>query len=280
MMKRLFWVLVFAMSAILLSCLEGGESDQGNVRPMPETMTDQNMMAKVAVQSDMGGDENPETEKIETRKLIKDARLAFETNDMESTRKKVAEIILKYNASVDNENEYKTEWEISNNMTIRVRYDLFEQFVEELIANEEKVTDKSINVQDVTAEFIDVEARLRTQRELENRYLEILKRGNTVTELLEVERALASVRSEIESYESRLKFMSNQVAHSTINLRFFKTIESKTFNFGEQIVRGFQNGWIAIQWFIVGLVNLWAFLIVGTIVFFIIYRAVKKSKKV
>jgi hypothetical protein len=280
-MNRIFWVLIFTLSVVLLSCLDEGDSGNSNVNLQSERMmAPEQGMSKMAVTEDMSAHENPEPERVETRKLIKDARLAFETKDMQATRKKVADILVKYNAYLDNENEFSTEYELSNSMTIRVQYDKFEKFVDELLANENKVVEKSIDVRDITAEFMDVEARLRTQKELENRYRELLARGNSVTELLEVERALANVRAEIESMESRMKYMSNRVALSTVNLRYFKTLESKNFSFWEQVAKGFENGWLAIQWFIIGIINLWAFLIIGAIVFFIIYRAVKKPKKV
>ncbi len=279
-MKKSFILLLMLLSVTLISCLDEGGSESSAENLQSERMMAPPNMAKMAVNEDMSDNENSSQEIVETRKLIKDARLAFETKDMQATRKKVSEILLKYNAYLDNENEFATEFELSNSMTIRVQYDLFEKFVDDLLANEEKVVEKSISVRDITAEFMDVEARLRTQKELENRYRELLAKGNSVTELLEVERALANVRAEIESMESRMKHMSNQVALSTVNLRYFKTLESKSFSFGEQVLKGFVNGWLAIQWFIIGIINLWAFLIIGAIVFFIVYRAVKKPKKV
>lgn len=280
-MKQSFIILLIVLSVTLLSCLDEGSSGRGTENLQSEDMLASSpQMTKMAINEDMSANENTGQEIVETRKLIKDARIAFETKDMQATRKKVSEIMLKYNAYLDNENEFATEYELSNSMTIRVQYDLFEKFVDELLANEEKVVEKSIDVRDITAEFLDVEARLRTQKELENRYRELLAKGNSVTELLEVERALANVRAEIESMESRMKHMSNRVALSTVNLRYFKTLESKNFSFGEQVLKGFENGWLAIQWFIIGIINLWAFLIIGAIVFFIIYRAVRKSKKV
>jgi hypothetical protein len=279
-MKQSFILLLMLLSVSLISCLDEGGSGSGGENAQSERMMASSPdMAKMAITEDMSGNENTGQEIVETRKLIKDARLAFETKDMQATRKKVSEILLKYNAYLDNENEFATENELSNSMTIRVQYDLFEKFVDDLLANEEKIVEKSISVRDITAEFLDVEARLRTQKELENRYRELLAKGNSVTELLEVERALANVRAQIESMESRMKHMSNQVALSTVHLRYFKKLESKSFSFGEQVLKGFVNGWLAIQWFIIGIINLWAFLLIGAIVFFIIYRAVKKSKK-
>jgi hypothetical protein len=72
--------------------------------------------------------------------------------------------------------------------------------------------------QDVTEEYIDLEARLRTQRALEAQYLEIMKQANKVSDALEVNRQLAEVRGVIEQTEGRRRFLENQAALSTIKV--------------------------------------------------------------
>jgi hypothetical protein len=71
---------------------------------------------------------------------------------------------------------------------------------------------------DVTEEFIDLDARLRTQRALEAQFLEIMKRADKVSDALEVQTQLAAVRTEIERVEGRRRFLENQAALSTINV--------------------------------------------------------------
>ena len=77
----------------------------------------------------------------------------------------------------------------------------------------------SVNAQDVTAEWVDVEARLANHRRSEAR-LQALLAENTATlaDVLQVERELARVRGEIESYEGRMRVLSDQVGLATLHL--------------------------------------------------------------
>jgi hypothetical protein len=81
-----------------------------------------------------------------------------------------------------------------------------------------RVADEKTTGQDVTEEYIDLEARLRTQRALEAQFLEIMKETDTVAEALQVQRELANVRTEIERVEGRRRYLENQVSFSTITV--------------------------------------------------------------
>jgi hypothetical protein len=80
------------------------------------------------------------------------------------------------------------------------------------------VTAQKITGKDVTEEFIDLEARLRTQRALEAQLLEIMKRAQEVDDAIAVQRELTTVRTEVERVEGRRRFLENQSSLSTISV--------------------------------------------------------------
>lgn len=80
------------------------------------------------------------------------------------------------------------------------------------------VTAEKITGKDVTEEFIDLEARLRTQRALESQLLEIMKGARAVSDAISVQRELTNVRTEIERIEGRRRFLENQSSLSTISV--------------------------------------------------------------
>jgi hypothetical protein len=80
------------------------------------------------------------------------------------------------------------------------------------------VTAQKITGKDVTEEYIDLEARLRTQRALEAQLLEIMKRSEGVADAIAVQRELTNVRTEIERVEGRRRFLENQASLSTISV--------------------------------------------------------------
>lgn len=77
---------------------------------------------------------------------------------------------------------------------------------------------ENVNGQDVTEEFIDLEARLKTQKALELQFLEIMRQATKVADALEVQRQIADVRTDIEKLEGRKRFLENRASLSTITV--------------------------------------------------------------
>src|SRR4030095_6510630 len=75
---------------------------------------------------------------------------------------------------------------------------------------------ENVSGQDVTEEFIDLEARIKTQKALELQFLEIMRQANKVADALEVQRQIADVRTDIEKLEGRKRFLENRSSLSTI----------------------------------------------------------------
>jgi hypothetical protein len=82
-----------------------------------------------------------------------------------------------------------------------------------------RVLAEKVTGQDVTEEFVDLEARLRVQRAFEQQLLALLREAKSVQDSLEVHQQLAQVRSEIERVEGRRRYLVNQTDLSTITLR-------------------------------------------------------------
>jgi hypothetical protein len=106
----------------------------------------------------------------------------------------------------------------SVNLIVRVPALQFDQAMNEIRGVATRVLQEKRTGQDVTEEFIDLEARVKNQRALEAQFLEIMKRAGKVEEALDVQRQLAEVRTEIEKIEGRKRFLENQAALSTINV--------------------------------------------------------------
>lgn len=105
-------------------------------------------------------------------------------------------------------------------VTIEVRVPAaeFDAVLSEIRAGGGRVKEEKITGQDVTEEYIDLEARLRTKKALEGQFLEIMKEARKVSDALEVQRELAEVRTEIERLEGRRRFLENQSSLSTIKV--------------------------------------------------------------
>jgi hypothetical protein len=72
--------------------------------------------------------------------------------------------------------------------------------------------------QDVSQEFVDLEARVRHLRAVETQLLELLDRANTVAAALAVQSQLNQVQLELERARGRLQYLEDQVSFATISL--------------------------------------------------------------
>ena len=75
---------------------------------------------------------------------------------------------------------------------------------------------RSISTDDVTENFYDLETRLNTRKILQQKLSGYLKDAKNISDLLEIERQLNNVTSEIESMEKQFRRLSNQIEFSTI----------------------------------------------------------------
>ncbi len=105
-------------------------------------------------------------------------------------------------------------------LTIRVPRDQFFTILDRIGALGE-VRDEFVSSDDVTEQFIDLEARLRSATHEEARLVELLGSAETVADLLVIERELGRVRTEIERLQGRLNFLSSRVELSTITVSLF-----------------------------------------------------------
>jgi hypothetical protein len=72
--------------------------------------------------------------------------------------------------------------------------------------------------QDVSEEFVDLEARARHLEAVETQLLELLRRARTVGSALAVQSRLNEVQLQLEQVRGRMRFLEDQVAFATISL--------------------------------------------------------------
>jgi hypothetical protein len=176
--------LLLVLVVILTAC-EGGNSHRLGIGS-PE--------AAYEVDTRLATLDAPVTEQsapsIIDRKLIRNGNIEFLTSDVRNTKTEIERIAKEQQGyiSAENENNYGNRFQI--NQTLRIPADKFDEVLKQLEGLAEKVDNKNINTQDVTEEFIDVEARLKTKKELEARYLELLKQAKTVAVLFQLKARL------------------------------------------------------------------------------------------
>ncbi len=103
-------------------------------------------------------------------------------------------------------------------VVVRVPRDRFQ----DVMARIEKlgdVTHRDIKAEDVTDEFVDIQARLKNAYSMRDRLSDLLSKA-PAKEALDIEKELGRVTEEIERMEGRLKLLRDQIAFSTITVTF------------------------------------------------------------
>jgi hypothetical protein len=158
------------------------------------------------------------------RKIIRNATLTLEADEPSKATQRVASVAESRGGFVVTSESRQQGgargskgYEVFT-VEIRVPSAQFDAALSEIRAAAGSVTAQKITGRDVTEEYIDLEARLRTQRALESQLLEIMKGADAVADAISVQRELTTVRTEIERVEGRRRFLENQSSLSTISV--------------------------------------------------------------
>lgn len=145
------------------------------------------------------------------RKLIKTGHLNMEVATLSDLDKTVAEFAQKYNGYVTNSSMNENGFDA----TVRIPNRNFEEAMNSA-GDLGKVKYRSVNSQDVSEDFYDLQTRLETKKTMQKKLESYLSSAKDMKDLLEVERQLNMVTTEVESMEGRMKRLSNQIDYSTI----------------------------------------------------------------
>ncbi|PKA82953.1 uncharacterized protein DUF4349 [Ulvibacter sp. MAR_2010_11] len=275
---KLFSSILFLF---FLAC--GGPASDNGVMVADEEMAGYKLEPEMAsmdgVLQSIDGSESTE---IQEQKIIKTANLVFETQKPEETHQKILQLAQQYKGTVQNDNSGKGYNRLFRNLTVRVPTESFHNFIAGVSEGVDYFDQREISQQDVSEEFVDLEARLKAKRELEKRYLELLSQAKSVKDMLEIERELSNIREEIEAKQGRLQFLQNRVSMSTVTIEFYKITSETgiTQSYGQKMKNAFQGGWDGISVFFLGLLYLWPlFLLIGIAILVIRWIIRRRKKK-
>ena len=106
------------------------------------------------------------------------------------------------------------------NITIRVPQDRFFTAVERLMALGE-VQNQNQGSEDMSSQFIDLEAQLHSAQRREQSLLSLLEKAVKLSDILTLEQQLNRVRTEIERLQGQLDFLERRVEFATISVFLF-----------------------------------------------------------
>jgi hypothetical protein len=153
------------------------------------------------------------------RKIIYEAGITLVVEDIAKTETEIDRLLKEFDSYVSEANVDRTQGEqLSGKWQVRIPVANFESFLDALsklgVAESRRQT-----AQDVTEEFVDLEAQISNKKRLEERIVELLKdKSGAIKDVIEVERELGRVRGEIEQMEGRLRYLTNRTELTTITI--------------------------------------------------------------
>jgi hypothetical protein len=150
--------------------------------------------------------------------IVRAAGVTLTTKDFDKARTGLDEILKRHRGYVGELN-VNTPAGVGRTLTatLRVPADQLDATLAEL-RKLGRVEAESQSGQEVTAQYVDLEARLSNARNTERRLTELLRQqSGKLSDVLAVETELSRVRGEIESMESQRKNLANQVDFATLS---------------------------------------------------------------
>jgi len=173
---------------------------------------------------DSGADEGKGTvvlvtnEDIDQRMIVRSGNMSLVAKDVTQVMQAITQLAVGHNgyvvsSSVSGEEEGMRGW-----IAIRVPDDKFEQALAEIRGLAVRVEEESTSSQDVTEEYIDLEARLANAEATEQEFLALLDKAQDVDDILEIYESLSRVRQEIEQIKGRMQYLERTSSMSLISV--------------------------------------------------------------
>lgn len=156
---------------------------------------------------------------IVERKVIYNASLDLVVKDFAPLETEIPKLVKQAGGFLADVSVNRTQGlQRSGTWQARIPVDKFEQFLDD-VSELGIPENRRQTAQDVTEEFVDLEARIANQKRLEERIVELLdSSSDEIKDVIEVERELGRVRGEIEQMEGRLRYLTNRTDLTTITI--------------------------------------------------------------
>lgn len=173
---------------------------------------------------------NAESEPLQPRREIKNAFLTMNSENIDESIVRLESLASKYNGALDQRDvSFLNNTRKVATIKVRIPSESFEDSLRE-IKSIARVTQESVTTQDVTQEFVDLQAQLRNKQAQEEQIREFFDRAEDVKDLLAIEQSLSRVRGEIEVLEGRLNYLESKTSFSFISLTITEELTTRHEN--------------------------------------------------
>ncbi|WP_394747179.1 DUF4349 domain-containing protein [Spongiimicrobium salis] len=265
-MKSNTFIGILSVFLLLGSCSQSSKYELENVslEKVAENQ-DYNSIARESTSAP----ERTQADLLSNLKIIKNASCRFKVANVDSITQLMQSLIKRHNGYISDMRFQQNSHSLENRCTIRLPQQHFESVLFELANYAEFIDYKNINSEDVSEEYVDLQARLNTKLRVQARYEDILRnKARTVEEILQTEEKLRRLQEEIEAAQGRLHYLSNKVALSTIQVDLYETVshvdEPETYiqSYGSKMKESLGFGWNLLKGILLGILYIWPLLFI------------------
>jgi hypothetical protein len=217
------------------------------------------------------------------RMIVRNGDMSLIVTDVTQAMEAISQLAGGYNgyvvsSSVSGEEEDTRGW-----ISIRVPDDSFEQALASIRELAVRVEEESTNSQDVTEEYIDLEARLANAEATEQQYLALLDKAEDVDDILRIYDYLSRVRQEIEQIKGRMQYLERTSSMSLISAYLRPEFSGKaTVPAGWNVLQIFKSAarGLVITGQVLGTIAIWLLIFIpiwGTVLGIILWRRHKRK---
>ncbi|MFA5185860.1 MAG: DUF4349 domain-containing protein [Patescibacteria group bacterium] len=151
-------------------------------------------------------------------KIIRTGNLNLRVDDADKRMTEAKALAKQFGGFVDNSNLVDNGGVKTGYITVRVPSDKYDELISAAKKMAVLVLSENSNSEDVTAQYVDLSARLKSAQAEEAQYLDILKQAKTVEDTLKVTQALSQVRTTIEQLQGQLRYLGDRTDYSTLTI--------------------------------------------------------------
>ncbi|MFO7999028.1 MAG: DUF4349 domain-containing protein [Bacteroidales bacterium] len=281
-MKKTFIFYCMAVVLLATSCREQQQEGDASFA-VADTGKEMVPMARQSAQAQSAPVDIAEQTEVIKSKIIKDGRLGLKVTELEKAKERVDSLVQIHDGYYANESFQDTDQESVYYIRIRIPGANFETFINEVEAGDVKVLYKAIDARDVTDQFIDLEIRLENKRSYLKRYNELLNQAMTVKDILEIQERVRALEEEIESTTGRLRYLSDLVDYSTLELTItrqkdFTYSPANRDGFFERLKQSVSKGWFGIVDSLLFAIKIWPLWVVLALIITLWKKPSKRKK--
>ena len=214
------------------------------------------------------------------RMIIYTAQLDLTVGNVDSAMNEIGNMAESLGGFVSGASTSKRDGRRTGVITVRVPQ---KDFHSTILAIEElgEIESKDVKGEDVTEQYVDLEARLSNLQSQEQRLTEILDLCETVEEVLKVESELNRLRGEIERLTGQIQYLEARVDLATITVLLSEDrpwVEIPHVDWGAAIKAGLWGMFTVLQGLVALAIGVTPFVAIGTPVYYVYRRKQTKSE--